>query len=92
MNELLSIALWGVLVFTMLGLFFGVALASAARRFHVPVNPLVEEVSENLPSANCGACGFAGCAVYAEKVVEDPTYHLRCARLAGKTSPSRSAP
>jgi len=72
MNELVSIALWGVLVFTLLGMFFGVALASAARRFHVPVNPVVEEVSENLPSANCGACGFAGCAVYAEKVVEDP--------------------
>ena len=72
MSELASVALWGILVFTLLGLFFGVALASAARRFHVPVNPLVEQVSENLPSANCGACGFAGCAAYAEKVVEDP--------------------
>lgn len=69
--DLLHIALWGVLVFTTLGLFFGIALASAARKFHVPVNPLVEEVRENLPSANCGACGFAGCQTYAEKVVED---------------------
>jgi electron transport complex protein RnfB len=72
MNDLASVVLWGILVFTLLGLFFGVALASAARRFHVPVNPLVEQVSENLPSANCGACGFAGCAAYAERVVEDP--------------------
>jgi Na+-translocating ferredoxin:NAD+ oxidoreductase subunit B len=72
MSELASVALWGILVFTLLGLFFGIALASAARRFHVPVNPLIEQVSENLPSANCGACGFAGCAAYAEKVVEDP--------------------
>ena len=69
--ELLSVALWGVLVFTVVGLFFGIALAGAARRFHVPVNPLVEEVRDNLPSANCGACGFAGCQVYAEQVVED---------------------
>ena len=69
--DLLHVALWGVLVFTTLGLFFGIALASAARKFHVPVNPLVEEVRENLPSANCGACGFAGCQTYAEKVVED---------------------
>lgn len=69
--DLLHIALWGVLVFTTLGLFFGIALASAARKFHVPVNPQVEEVRENLPSANCGACGFAGCQTYAERVVED---------------------
>lgn len=69
--DLLHVALWGVLVFTTLGLFFGIALASAARKFHVPVNPLVEEVRENLPSANCGACGYAGCQTYAEKVVED---------------------
>ena len=69
--DLMHIALWGVLVFTTLGLFFGIALASAARKFHVPVNPQVEEVRENLPSANCGACGFAGCQTYAERVVED---------------------
>lgn len=69
--ELFHVALWGVLVFTILGLFFGIALAGAARRFHVPVNPLIEEVRENLPSANCGACGYAGCQSYAEKVVED---------------------
>lgn len=69
--DLFQVVLWGVLVFTVLGLFFGIALAGAARRFHVPVNPLIEEVRENLPSANCGACGFAGCQSYAEKVVED---------------------
>ncbi len=69
--ELFSVVLWGVLVFTVVGLFFGIALAGAARRFHVPVNPLVEEVRDNLPSANCGACGFAGCQSYAEGVVED---------------------
>jgi len=34
------------------------------------VNPLVERVRDRLPSANCGACGFAGCQAYAEAVVE----------------------
>jgi len=69
MNDLLSVALWGVMVFTLMGMFFGVALAAAARKFHVPANPVVEEVNENLPSANCGACGYGGCAAYAEEVV-----------------------
>ncbi len=69
-NSALRIALWGLAVFGMLGLVFGFALAAAAIRFAVPVNPIVERVRSQLPSANCGACGFAGCQVYAEAVVE----------------------
>lgn len=68
----LGIALWGLAVFTVLGLLFGWALAVAALKFAVPVNPLVERVRDVLPSANCGACGFAGCQTYAEAVVERP--------------------
>lgn len=67
-----GIALWGLAVFTLLGVVFGFALAAAAIRFHVPTNPLVDRVREALPAANCGACGFAGCQVYAEAVVERP--------------------
>ena len=63
-------AVWGLAVFTVLGLLFGFALAAAALRFQVKVNPLVERVRDRLPSANCGACGFAGCQAYAEAVVE----------------------
>src|SRR5512145_3070720 len=70
MNPTLSIALWGLALFTLLGLFFGFALAAAAMKFRVAVNPLVERVRHALPSANCGACGFAGCQAYAEAVVE----------------------
>jgi Na+-translocating ferredoxin:NAD+ oxidoreductase subunit B len=68
----LTTALRGLAVFSALGLLFGVTLAIVARRFHVPVNPLVEAVRDRLPSANCGACGFAGCQAYAEAVVERP--------------------
>jgi len=66
----LKIALWGLALFTMLGLFFGFALAAAAMKFQVATNPLVDRVRHVLPSANCGACGFAGCQSYAEAVVE----------------------
>lgn len=69
--ELAHIALFGVLVFTLLGIFFGFVLAAVSKRFYVPVNPVVEQVHHQLPSANCGACGFAGCLAYAEAVVED---------------------
>jgi len=66
----LVVALWGLGVFTVLGLVFGIALGGAAERFKVAGNPLVERVRDRLPSANCGACGFPGCMAYAEAVVE----------------------
>jgi electron transport complex protein RnfB len=70
-QQTLSIALWGLAVLTLIGLVFGFALAAAAMRFRVATNPVVDEVRDNLPSANCGACGFAGCTAYAEAVVEE---------------------
>ena len=69
-TEALRIALLGLALFTLLGLTFGFALATAALRFNVPTNPLVDRVRAALPSANCGACGYAGCQMYAEAVVE----------------------
>jgi electron transport complex protein RnfB len=66
----LHIALWGLALFLVLGLMFGFSLAAAAMKFHVETNPLVDRVRAVLPSANCGACGFAGCTAYAEAVVE----------------------
>ncbi len=69
-HQTLGIVLWGLALFTVLGLLFGFALAVAAQRFRVASNPLVDAVRDHLPSANCGACGFAGCTAYAEAVVE----------------------
>ncbi len=54
-----------------LGLSVGVMLMAASKIFKVETNPLVEEVVEVLPGANCGACGFAGCADFADKVVNE---------------------
>jgi electron transport complex protein RnfB len=71
-NPAVGIALWGLALFTVLGVLFGLALAAAALRFRVESNPLVDRVRAALPSANCGACGFAGCQAYAEAVVEKP--------------------
>ncbi|MCC6650555.1 MAG: Fe-S cluster domain-containing protein [Candidatus Eisenbacteria bacterium] len=69
-SESLQTAAYGLGVFSGLGLLFGVALGAAAERFKVQGNPLVDRVRDKLPSANCGACGFAGCTAYAEAVVE----------------------
>lgn len=53
-----------------LGLIFGIGLGLAAKKFAVPVDERVGAVRENLPGANCGGCGFAGCDAFAKAVVK----------------------
>lgn len=57
MNELLS----AVIVLGVMGVVFSIILSIAAKAFHVPVDWKVKEISDALPGANCGACGFPGC-------------------------------
>ncbi len=57
------------LILGVCGILAGVLLTVASKIFHVVVDERIEKISEALPQANCGACGFAGCADYADAVV-----------------------
>lgn len=52
-----------------LGLCASAGLAIASRVFRVEQDPRIDEVLDCLPGANCGGCGFAGCAALAEAIV-----------------------
>lgn len=53
-----------------LGALFGGGLAFASKKFYVKVDPRVEEITEILPGANCGACGKpGGCTGFATALV-----------------------
>lgn len=52
-----------------LGLLFGIVLAIASRVFAVKVDERVPAITEKLPGANCGGCGYSGCAALAEAIV-----------------------
>jgi RnfABCDGE-type electron transport complex B subunit len=54
-----------------IGALLGLGLAWGSRRFHVETDPRIAEVEEALPGINCGACGYAGCAGYAEAIVDE---------------------
>jgi electron transport complex protein RnfB len=69
---LIKIAIGGLVLLGCIGLFFGIGLAIAAHKFAVEVNPLIEEVLESLPLAQCGGCGYPGCEGYAIAVVTNP--------------------
>ncbi len=67
MNEILfpALALGAV------GLALGALLAAASKVFHVEVDERVEKITSCLSGANCGGCGYAGCAAYAAAIVND---------------------
>jgi RnfABCDGE-type electron transport complex B subunit len=62
--------IWSVAVMGGLGLISGGLLAFASRKFAVEVDPRVVEVTSALSGANCGACGYPGCAGAAKAIVE----------------------
>ena len=70
--NLTQLAWTGLAVFGALGLLAGVALALAAVRCKVEVNPKIEAVKHALMGANCGGCAYPGCEAYAEALVNDP--------------------
>lgn len=59
-----------LLSLTVLGLVLGLGLGVAARVFKVEGNPLVAEIEQLLPGAQCGQCGFPGCAGAAQALAD----------------------
>ncbi len=59
-----------VLIVTGIGLVGAAVLVVIAHVMHVPEDERIAKVLDIMPGANCGACGYAGCADYAKAVVE----------------------
>ncbi|MCL1804968.1 MAG: RnfABCDGE type electron transport complex subunit B [Clostridiales bacterium] len=60
---------YAIVVLAALGGLFGAVLAVASKKLAVETDPRVDRILEALPGANCGACGFPGCAGLAEAIV-----------------------
>ena len=59
-----------IIIVALLGLIFGLILAFASKIFHVDTDERIEQINSVLPQANCGACGYPGCAAFANAVVQ----------------------
>ena len=53
-----------------IGLLIGLFLCLAEMRFKVEADPRETAIAEALPGANCGGCGFSGCAALAAAIVK----------------------
>lgn len=61
--------LYSAILLTLLGIIAALVLYVVSKKFYVYENPLIAEVEELLPAANCAGCGFPGCRSFAEKLV-----------------------
>ena len=64
--------LYPVIVAVAVALAAAVLLTLAAKFMAVPVDEKAVAIRNQLPGANCGACGFAGCDDYAGALAADP--------------------
>ena len=74
------IIVWAVVFLGALAVIFGLVLAIASKVFEVKVDERLPLIQECLAGANCGGCGYPGCAGCAE------------AMLAGKAPVTACAP
>jgi len=68
----MNTAIMVIVVMTGVGLVFGLILAYVNKKFSMELNPIIHLVEDILPKGQCGACGYAGCAAYAEAVATNP--------------------
>ena len=66
MNYILT----ALIVLGIIALIAAVVLYVCSKRFAVAEDPRIGEVAAVLPQANCGGCGFAGCAGLASAIVK----------------------
>lgn len=67
-----------VIVFLALGAAMGTMLAIASKVFAVKKNEKAEKIAECLPGANCGGCGYSGCAALAEAIANGEAKVNKC--------------
>ncbi len=67
-----------VVVLAAIGLTLGLIIGLVVRLFAVKPDPRQEETEGLLPGLNCGACGYAGCAAFAEALLEGEAEPVEC--------------
>lgn len=85
-----DVVLYSVLSLTVLGAVFGLGLAIAAKKLAVEKDERLALLEEELPGANCGGCGFPGCAGFAAALVAGEAEPADCApagpEIAGRVA------
>jgi Na+-translocating ferredoxin:NAD+ oxidoreductase subunit B len=98
-----STIIYTIVTLSVLGALAAIVLYFVARRFKVYEDPRIDQAEAELPSANCGGCGYAGCRNFAEALVKSESFDklfcpvggnetmLRVAAILGREAQTREA-
>lgn len=70
--------LYSIAIVAGLGLVLGLALALADKYISVPPDEKEAKILANLSGANCGSCGYAGCAAMAKALAKGEVTMSKC--------------
>ena len=71
--------IFAVLVLGVIAVVFGLILSVAAKAFEVKVDERLPKIQACLAGANCGGCGYPGCASCAEAILAGKAPVTACA-------------
>jgi len=74
MNDILI----AVISVTSIGLICATLLSVVSKIMAVKADPLLEQLTECMPGANCGACGYSGCNAYAAALAQGEAGADKC--------------
>ncbi|MDR2040035.1 MAG: Fe-S cluster domain-containing protein [Bacteroidales bacterium] len=75
----MNVILFTIITLVAVGIVAAVILYFVAQKFKVYEDPRIDTVTDMLPAANCGGCGYAGCRNFAEALVKsDDISSLYC--------------
>lgn len=66
-----NVVLYAVLSLGIIGGLSAIILYFVAQKFKVEEDTRIDRVTDCLPGANCGGCGYAGCRNFAEHLVQE---------------------
>ena len=75
---MLNLVILSALLVICMGILLGLTIGIAAKVFEVKQDERIEFVTDELPGANCGGCGLAGCADFAKAIVEGSVEPTQC--------------
>lgn len=87
----MSVLLSAIATLGTIGAGSAAILYFVGRKFYVEEDPRIEEVQEALPAANCGGCGFPGCASFANACVKAETLDDLYCPVGGQETMDRVA-
>ncbi len=64
--------------FVIMGGVLGIMLSVFGKLLEVKSDPVAEKITELLPGANCGGCGYSGCAALADAIAKGKAKYDTC--------------